>query len=165
MELWKDYNGYKVSNTGKVMGKIGTVLAQRKNYKKGKGKRPNSYCWIVSLGKNKHNVHHLVAKCFLPPKPSDGLYCIDHIDGNRLNNCIENLREATASQNGQNKKLSKNNTSGIKGVYFTKWNKWVAQLKINNKIIYLGSFDDIKLAEIAVKEARSKNHGVFARHS
>jgi len=92
MELWKDYNGYKVSNTGKVMGKIGTVLAQRKHYKKGKGKRPNSYCWVVYLGNNKHNVHHLVAKCFLPPKPSDGLYCIDHIDGNKDNNHANNLR-------------------------------------------------------------------------
>lgn len=89
---------------------------------------------------------------------------IDHIDGNRLNNCIENLREATASQNGQNKKLPKNNKSGVKGVHLNKANKWVAQLKIDSKVTYLGSFDDIKLAENAVKEARSKNHGVFCKH-
>jgi hypothetical protein len=105
-----------------------------------------------------HRLIFLMHKGYLPKY-------IDHIDGNRLNNCIENLREATASQNGQNKKLPKNNTSGVKGVYFSKWNKWVAQLKIDNKVTYLGSFDDIRLAENAVKEARSKNHGMFAKHS
>jgi hypothetical protein len=90
---------------------------------------------------------------------------VDHIDGNKLNNNIENLREATATQNAQNRKIHKNNTSGVKGVYFNQYKKWVAQLKIDNKVTYLGSFDDIKLAENAVKEARSKNHGVFCKHA
>jgi HNH endonuclease/AP2 domain len=90
---------------------------------------------------------------------------VDHIDGNKLNNNIENLRETTATQNAQNRKIHKNNTSGVKGVYFNKYKKWVAQLKIDNKVTYLGSFDDIKLAENAVKEARSKNHGVFCKHA
>lgn len=90
---------------------------------------------------------------------------VDHIDGNKLNNNIENLREATATQNAQNRKIHKNNTSGVKGVYFSKYKKWVAQLKIDNKVTYLGSFDDIKLAENAVKEARIKNHGVFCKHA
>ena len=105
-----------------------------------------------------HRLVFLMHKGYLPKY-------IDHIDGDSLNNRIENLREATASQNGQNKKLSKNNTSGVKGVYFSKANKWIAQLKINKEVAYLGCFDDIKLAENAVKEARSKNHGEFSRHA
>jgi hypothetical protein len=105
-----------------------------------------------------HKLVYLLHKGILPKY-------VDHIDGNKLNNNIENLREATATQNAQNRKIHKNNTSGVKGVYFNKCKKWVAQLKIDNKVTYLGSFDDIKLAENAVKEARSKNHGVFCKHA
>ena len=45
---------------------------------------------------------------------------IDHIDGNSKNNKIENLREATLSQNCQNQKIRNTNTSGTKGVWFHK---------------------------------------------
>ena len=59
---------------------------------------------------------------------------IDHIDGNTLNNRIENLRPATKSTNGMNRGKQKNNTSGYKGVYFSnERKKWIAQIKINKE--------------------------------
>lgn len=52
---------------------------------------------------------------------------VDHIDGNPLNNKINNLREATVSLNGRNRKKNNNNLSGFTGVYFHhKSNSWRA---------------------------------------
>lgn len=68
---------------------------------------------------------------------------IDHIDRNTLNNRIENLREITQSCNMRNTGNFKNNTSGVKGVYFHKQrNNWYSFIYINNKKYNLGSFDD-----------------------
>ena len=89
---------------------------------------------------------------------------IDHIDGNRSNNKIENLREATIFENNRNAKIRKNNTSGIKGVHFVeKHKKWVVQLQINKQKKYFGWYDNLELAELVAQEARSKYHGKFAR--
>ena len=89
---------------------------------------------------------------------------VDHIDGNKLNNAIENLRPATKSQNCQNKKLQNNNKSGIKGVYWLKRNqKWAVQINVNNKRIFLGVYKDIEFAELVSNEARLKYHQQFAR--
>lgn len=97
-------------------------------------------------------------------------YCpkyLDHIDNNPLNNNIENLREATPSQNMQNKKVAINNTSGAKGV--TKRldrNKemWRVRVMVNKKPIHIGYFDDFELAELVAIEARNKYHKEFANH-
>lgn len=91
---------------------------------------------------------------------------VDHIDGNPLNNNIENLREATQSENICNAKLYKNSTSGIKNVYFDKnANKWVVRLSINQKRVFLGLFENLELADLVSHEARDLYHGKFARHS
>lgn len=90
---------------------------------------------------------------------------LDHKDTNTLNNRIENLREATRSQNNRNVKLRKDNTSGIKGVsWFKKSKKWLAQVTINKKQVYLGLYEDLELAELVATEARNKYHGEFANH-
>ena len=87
----------------------------------------------------KNDIHRLVAIAFI-----DNLgqkKCVDHIDNNRHNNNVINLRWATRSQNSQNTKLSSKNTSGTKGVSWNKnTNKWKAQITINGKQIILGSF-------------------------
>lgn len=89
---------------------------------------------------------------------------IDHIDTNRLNNRIENLREASSSQNNWNSKKSVNNTSGHKGVKWCKKNKkWVVQVRKNYKLCYFGSFDNIEDAIVASLKARKQLHGEFAR--
>jgi hypothetical protein len=90
---------------------------------------------------------------------------IDHIDGNPLNNNIDNLREATQSENICNAKLYKNSTSGIKNVYLHKAaNKWAVRLSINQKRVFLGLFEDLELADLVAQEARALYHGKFARH-
>ena len=90
---------------------------------------------------------------------------IDHIDGNKLNNKIENLRGATNVENLFNRKAQKNSKSGVKNVCWSKKrNKWVVQLHIDNKCKCFGSFDDLELAELVAQEARNKYHGSFANH-
>ena len=89
---------------------------------------------------------------------------IDHIDCNKLNNKIENLREATREQNQWNRKIQSNNTSGCKGVYWSNRDKtWRVAIRFNKKINHLGSFKDFELAELVAVEARSKFHGNFAK--
>ena len=88
---------------------------------------------------------------------------IDHINANRLNNAIENLRPATRSENQRNKPLQINNTSGSKNVRY-KAGKWQVDIKVNCKPIYIGRFKDFELAELVAIEARNKYHRDFANH-
>jgi hypothetical protein len=95
--------------------------------------------------------------------PSDEL---DHINGDRADNRIVNLREATRSQNNMNTALAKNNTSGAKGVHFFKvTNKWSSFIKINRKSIHLGYFLTFEEAVDARKKAEIRYHGEYARKS
>jgi hypothetical protein len=76
---------------------------------------------------------------------------VDHIDGDILNNKISNLRLATLSQNQDNRKKNKNNTSGITGVLWSKISKkWRAEIYKDRSLIYLGLFDN-KDEAIAVR--------------
>jgi hypothetical protein len=80
---------------------------------------------------------------------------VDHINNDKLDNNIANLRWVTLQENQMNRKLSSNNTSNYKGVTFHKQrNKWVAQIMINGKNKNLGYFDNIEDAVNArVKKA------------
>lgn len=90
---------------------------------------------------------------------------VDHIDGNRSNNRIENLREATKNQNGYNRKLSIRNTSGVKGVtWYKQTKKWRVQIRIHGVKTSIGYFDDLELAGLVAEEARNKYHKEFANH-
>lgn len=66
---------------------------------------------------------------------------VDHINGNTLDNRRKNLRAVSRSENGRNKKLNSNNTSGYQGVYFhKKTKKWKAAISINAKSVHIGLF-------------------------
>ena len=89
---------------------------------------------------------------------------IDHINGNALDNNIENLRDATAQTNQYNRKRGSNNTSGCKNV---SWHdkKQVWQVHIgHNKKVKCWYVKDFELAEFIAQEARSLYHGSFANH-
>ena len=90
---------------------------------------------------------------------------IDHIDGDRRNNHIENLRPATIAENCRNCKLPRDNTSGIKGVsWHRSARKWQAAVRVDGKLHYLGVFSLKTMAEKAAKTFRQEYHGVFANH-
>lgn len=90
---------------------------------------------------------------------------LDHVNGNRKDNRIANLRKATRAQNSSNSKLPHNNTSGFKGVAWHKTNqKWQGYVGFANKRHHVGFFDTPEEADVAVREARETLHGAFARH-
>ena len=89
---------------------------------------------------------------------------IDHINCDKADNRLINLREATPSENQYNRGKQSSNTSGHKGVH---WNasarKWQAQIKIGRKNKHLGYFDCKTAAHAVYCDAAAKYHGEFAR--
>lgn len=91
-----------------------------------------------------------------------GMY-VDHINGNNLDNRKQNLRICEHRMNRANSSLSKNNTTGYKGVHFdSRYGTWSARIGVNNKKIHLGTFDNPKSAAIAYNNAARKYWGDFA---
>ncbi len=92
----------------------------------------------------------------------DGLQA-DHINRDRLDNRRANLRVAKASENGRNRSLYANNSSGYKGVSFDKKaGKWEASIKVDYRKKFLGYFDTPEEAATAYDEAARRVHGLFA---
>jgi hypothetical protein len=90
---------------------------------------------------------------------------IDHINGVRTDNRVENLRVATRSENMQNTKKPVTNKSGKKGVSWDKTTgKWRAEIRANGKKYNLGRFKTIEEAFKAHESAADKLHRCFARH-
>jgi hypothetical protein len=84
---------------------------------------------------------------------------IDHINQNRADNRIKNLRSVSRSINQRNKLRNKNNTSGAVGVYFDKRRGlWHAQATVNRRKYHIGYFADVVSAEIASREFRTANN-------
>lgn len=90
---------------------------------------------------------------------------IDHIDGNGLNNRIENLRFVSRLDNAKNHRRQKSNSSGVTGVGFHSRDLvWTARGHANGKVIHLGSFKKKSLAVAArksweIQAGFHKNHG------
>ena len=93
---------------------------------------------------------------------SEPLDQIDHINRDRKDNRLSNLRESSNALNQRNKGKSKSNTSGTTGVY---WNKATAKWLVTIASKYYGVFEDKEFAELVAEEVYSKlgfspNHGV-----
>jgi len=88
---------------------------------------------------------------------------IDHINGDGLDNRLENLRIATISQNCRNRGANKNNIPKLKGVYFKKSvSKYCARIMVDGKPLHLGYFTDCLDAIKAYDNAAQHYHGDFA---
>lgn len=83
---------------------------------------------------------------------------IDHINGVRTDNRIENLREATPLEQQQNLKLRKDNSSGYTGVRRSRGERWQALIAIDGKRVCLGSFGSPEAAAEAYAKAKSELH-------
>ena len=89
---------------------------------------------------------------------------IDHVDNNTMNNKIENLRIADRRKNVANSRMQKNNTSGYKGVHWSKSSKlWVAKIGKEPKNI-VKYFKNIEDAVEFVKKKRIEIYGEFHNH-
>lgn len=88
---------------------------------------------------------------------------IDHINQDKKDNRISNLRPASKSENAMNAKRPSTSSSGIKGVSFHKpTGKWRARVMVDKKEVHLGLFFTAPDAAIAVTKARAELHGEFA---
>ena len=136
-----------------VRAKAGSIVA---------GMTGHGYVQVYSKGDN-YLVHRIAWLMVFECLPSKFL---DHINGDRTDNRIDNLREATNSENCQNRGKNKNNTTGFKGVFPRKGsliNPYRAKICSNGKSISLGKFPTAESAHEAYCQAVKKNHGEFGR--
>ncbi len=153
-----------------LIDKLGNVFSIRRNkmlkpYYSLKFNGLKYYTFTFSVGgkKKNHTLHKLLASTFI--ENSLKLPVVDHINGDTSDNRLENLRWCTRSQNRINSKKSKNKTSQYKGVCWEKMKKkWVAQGKINGKVVKLGTFNSEIEAYHSYEEYSRKYHGEFARN-
>lgn len=151
VEIWKDVIGYEklyqVSNLGNVKSlnynrkKIIQYLKQSVNNK--------GYLFVFLCNKTKPKrfyTHQLVAISFLNHIPKKGIV-VDHIDGNTLNNNLNNLQIITHREN-LSKALKHNHTNtGIQ----KRNGKFSVNIKIENKNYYLGRYKTLELAKLEYK--------------
>jgi hypothetical protein len=117
---------------------------------------------IVTINKKQYKVHRIIWAMHYDNLPK----FLDHIDGNKDNNLISNLRPASRQQNQCNRKKPLNNTSSVKNVVYEKSRKkWKVQIKANKQNITVGRYDNLEAAELVAILAREKYHGIFANHN
>lgn len=115
----------------------------------------------IKLGGSRFAAHRLVWFYVYGEWPSG---CVDHINGKKTDNRIENLRVATASENAANSKSRRNSAGGLKGVtYLPDRRKYRARIRKDYKGIHLGYFDNPDDAAKAYREAANVLFDNFAR--
>lgn len=118
---------------------------------------------IVGIYGVKHLVHRIIWEMHNGKIP-DGMQ-IGHIDHNKTNNKIDNLRLVTPKENNHNMKFRVTNKSGVTGVSWDKQHKkWASNIKVDGVKIHLGLFSDLNMAAEARRKAEVKydfheNHG------
>lgn len=137
------FENYEISNFGNVRNvKTGNIIKSSNN----RGYR------ILNLKKGDKlltvQIHRLIAKTFIP-NPNNKPF-IDHIDNNRSNNSIDNLRWCSNQENQFNKRTQKNNLLGFKGISYHKRDKlYTARFKYNKILFHIGCYKNVDDAIIA----------------
>jgi hypothetical protein len=138
-ELFRIMIGGKLKKTGYHNVKSGSVFVGY-NHKQIK---ITHIIWLIAYGKYPH-------------------LWIDHRDGDPTNNKLDNLREATPSQNSANSHAYITNKSGAKGVSWSKY-KWRAQIRKNGVAIHIGVYNSIEEAKEAYNLKAVELFGEFVR--
>lgn len=163
MEQWKDIPGYEGKYQVSDLGNVRSL-----DYK-GMG-----ICQLLQLSNQKHGylvikltlnrirklflVHQLVAMTFLGHKPNGHKIQIDHIDHNRHNNRLDNLRLVTARENMDNRLLKNKKSNLPKGVTKVSKKTYRVMITINGNRKYLGTFNTPEEASTAYQK-ELRNHG------
>jgi hypothetical protein len=169
-EIWvpvKGFEGYEISTKGRFRSywKKGFKNLKKKLIKTPKylkiHKSITTGYYMIGLsnddGQKPTNVHHLLAVAFIPNP--ENLPCVDHIDRDRTNNALSNLRWASYQQNNTNVVRKKKNSSGIRGVGITedgRQKKYYAHAKIGEEKVKL-YFYTLEEAE-ACRDEMVKQH-------
>lgn len=110
----------------------------------------------VRIGGKKFRSHRLVWLMKHDSWPNEE---IDHINGDRLDNRIENLRDVSRHENQKNTKRFENNKSGFTGIYWVAKNSvWRASISEGKKLVHLGHFKCLAQAVRVRKEAERRNN-------
>lgn len=155
IEVWKDiedYEGlYQVSNFGNIKslsrevydasGKFHYTINE-KIRKKYLDNNTGYYVIVLSKGgkRKTHKVHKLVAMSFLKHEPDGHNLVIDHINEDKTDNYVDNLRIVTQRFNNSRRKLCYSEFTGVSWYKVKK--KWRAMIQINGNYINLGNFDN-----------------------
>lgn len=169
MEIWKDIKGYEglyqISNYGEVRSLDRTVVycnGKKARYKSKIRKASNSDYRLIALSKKGnvkvYKISRLVALHFIPK--IKGKNIVNHKDGNKYNDYVNNLEWCTYSENiihaiDNNLKPKKNKVSGV--FYEKRRGKWASYLYRNNKNIFIGRFDNYEDAVAQRKKVLDEN--------
>lgn len=147
---WRDWPGADHRWRARFVGKEAFTCERPDGYREGR------------IDRTAYRAHRVVWALYHGEDPAGQ---IDHIDHDRQNNCIKNLRVVTHAENHKNTSPKKNNTSGRTGITHRRTEgKWVARITVGYKEKHLGYFSRFEDA-VAAREAAEvafafhQNHG------
>lgn len=151
-----DYNSTNGELRWKIKRTGGTDAGDLAGYISNQGYR------VIKIGGRLRMAHRIAWAISYGDTPED--LQIDHINGNKSDNRLENLMLCSGAENCSNRAANSRNKSGYKGVYWWKARQtWRADIKSNGKHYYLGTFETPELAHMAYCKAAAELHGDFAR--
>jgi hypothetical protein len=156
-EIWADIPGYQGVYQASNLGRI-KRLAQE--YVLSPITAPCGYD-VVNLSikgaRKTQYVHKLIYQAFNPEYVTDRLSAVlDHINSNKGDNRLDNLRSVTQRENCSKLSERTNKTSKYIGVHLNKSGKWIGQIKIDGDLLYLGSYNTEEEAAEAYKKALTR---------
>lgn len=151
----EDGNLIRKHSIGGNGNKAGRVIGT-----KPKNNRDNRYSATTIHGEHwcVHKLIYLYHYGYVPKQ-------LDHINCDTSDNRIENLREASSSENMMNRRIFSNNKSGHKGVSWSKSHgKWFVYMNVDKVRKNFGHYDDLEIAALLASEVRDLHHGNFVCH-